>query len=147
MIRPLNPDNARKYIYAISLSDNWRMTDHILTNNLFIPEQHTFRAELSTLHELPRTVEYIKSGKRRGGHTGVDSSNGPQTRLPLFPIFKKRILFSVEAHIWLNGYVNKQNCRIWSEANPLVHVETLLHPEKLTVWCALWADGIVLQKR
>ncbi|GFX45041.1 DUF4817 domain-containing protein [Trichonephila clavipes] len=23
-----------------------------------------------------------------------------------------------EAHFWLNGYVNKQNCRIWSEANP-----------------------------
>ncbi|GFU17566.1 hypothetical protein TNCV_3988951 [Trichonephila clavipes] len=45
---------------------------------------------------------------------------------------------SDEAHFWLNGYVNKQNCRIWSEANPQVYVETPLHPEKLTVWCALW---------
>ncbi|GFV09069.1 hypothetical protein TNCV_3723061, partial [Trichonephila clavipes] len=52
-----------------------------------------------------------------------------------------------EAHFWLNGYVNKQNCRIWSEANPQVNVETPLHPEKLTVWCALWAGGILLQKR
>ncbi|GFX55355.1 hypothetical protein TNCV_3969091 [Trichonephila clavipes] len=51
------------------------------------------------------------------------------------------------AHFWLNGYVNKQNCRIWSEANPQVYVETPLHPEKLTVWCALWAGGILLQKR
>ncbi|GFW05895.1 putative transposable element [Trichonephila clavipes] len=48
-----------------------------------------------------------------------------------------------EAHFWLNGYVNKQNCRIWSEANPQVYVETPLHPEKLTVWCALWAGGII----
>ncbi|GFW96118.1 hypothetical protein TNCV_958311 [Trichonephila clavipes] len=47
----------------------------------------------------------------------------------------------------LNGYVNKQNGRIWSEANPQVYVETPLHPEKLTVWCALWAGGILLQKR
>ncbi|GFY13056.1 transposable element Tc3 transposase [Trichonephila clavipes] len=47
--------------------------------------------------------------------------------------FHKRILFSDEAHFWLNGYVNKQNCRIWSEANPQVYVETPLHPEKLTV--------------
>ncbi|GFV19671.1 tc3a_0 protein [Trichonephila clavipes] len=61
--------------------------------------------------------------------------------------FDKRILFSDEAHFWLNGYVNKQNCRIWSEANPQVYVETPLHPEKLTVWCALWAGGILLQKR
>ncbi|GFT53113.1 hypothetical protein TNCV_4232451 [Trichonephila clavipes] len=52
-----------------------------------------------------------------------------------------------EAHFWLNGYVNKQNCRIWSEANPQVYVETPLYPEKLTVWCALWAGGILLQKR
>ncbi|GFV76569.1 transposable element Tc3 transposase [Trichonephila clavipes] len=56
----------------------------------------------------------------------------------------KGILFKGdEAHFWLNGYVNKQNCRIWSEANPQVYVETPLHPEKLTVWCALWAGGII----
>ncbi|GFU70511.1 transposable element Tcb1 transposase [Trichonephila clavipes] len=29
------------------------------------------------------------------------------------------------------------------EANPQVYVETPLHPEKLTVWCALWAGGII----
>ncbi|GFT78205.1 hypothetical protein TNCV_4335721, partial [Trichonephila clavipes] len=52
-----------------------------------------------------------------------------------------------EVHFWLNDYVKKQNCRIWSEANPQVYVETPLHPEKLTVWCALWAGGILLQKR
>ncbi|GFU41956.1 hypothetical protein TNCV_4676661 [Trichonephila clavipes] len=67
--------------------------------------------------------------------------NGPKT-IAVVPDFHKRILFSDEAHFWLNGYVNKQNCRIWSEANPQVYVETPLHPEKLTVWCALWAGGI-----
>ncbi|GFU23119.1 putative transposable element [Trichonephila clavipes] len=55
----------------------------------------------------------------------------------------ERILFSDEAHFWLNGYVNKQNCRIWSEANPQVYVETPLHLEKLTVCYALWAGGII----
>ncbi|GFU23237.1 putative transposable element [Trichonephila clavipes] len=48
-----------------------------------------------------------------------------------------------EVHFWLNGYVKKQNCHIWSEANPQVYVETPLHPEKRTVWCALWAGGII----
>ncbi|GFU54344.1 uncharacterized protein TNCV_577091 [Trichonephila clavipes] len=70
-----------------------------------------------------------------------------QNEIAVVPDFHKRILFSDEAHFWLNGYVNKQNCRIWSEANPQVYVETSLHPEKLTVWCALWAGGIQLQKR
>ncbi|GFX37976.1 hypothetical protein TNCV_3835771 [Trichonephila clavipes] len=66
-----------------------------------------------------------------------------QNEIAVVPDFHKRILFSDEAHFWLNGYVNKQNCRIWSEANPQVYVETPLHPEKLTVWGALWAGGII----
>ncbi|GFW94418.1 hypothetical protein TNCV_2701391 [Trichonephila clavipes] len=70
-----------------------------------------------------------------------------QNEIAVVPDFHKRILFSDEAHFWLNDYVNKQNCRIWSEANPQVYVETPLHPEQLTVWCALWAGGILLQKR
>ncbi|GFV50931.1 hypothetical protein TNCV_2602521 [Trichonephila clavipes] len=70
-----------------------------------------------------------------------------QNEIAVVPDFHKRISFSDEAHFWLNGYVNKQNCRIWSEANPQVYVETPLHPEKLTVWCALWAGGNILQKR
>ncbi|GFW20982.1 DUF4817 domain-containing protein [Trichonephila clavipes] len=56
-----------------------------------------------------------------------------QNEIAVVPDFHKRILFSDEAHFWLNGYVNKQNCRIWSEANP----------EKLTGWFALWAGGII----
>ncbi|GFU76882.1 DDE_3 domain-containing protein [Trichonephila clavipes] len=69
-----------------------------------------------------------------------------QNEIAVVPDFHKRILFSDEVHFWLNGYVNKQNFRIWSEANPQLYVETPLHPEILTVWCALWAGGILLQK-
>ncbi|GFY35565.1 transposable element Tcb2 transposase [Trichonephila clavipes] len=56
-----------------------------------------------------------------------------QNEIAVVPDFHKRFLFSDEAHFWLNGYVNKQNCRICSEANPKVYVETPSHPEKLTV--------------
>ncbi|GFW92536.1 hypothetical protein TNCV_518531 [Trichonephila clavipes] len=67
------------------------------------------------------------------GHEFVEWA---QNDIAVVPAFHKRILFSDEAHFWLNDYINKQNCRIWSEANPQVYVETPLHPEKLTVWCA-----------
>ncbi|GFT38573.1 putative DD41D transposase [Trichonephila clavipes] len=66
-----------------------------------------------------------------------------QNEIDVVPDFHKRNFFSDEAHFWLNGYVNKQNCRIWSETNPQVYVEAPLHPEKLTVWCALWAGAII----
>ncbi|GFU18821.1 uncharacterized protein TNCV_1085631 [Trichonephila clavipes] len=91
-----------------------------------------------------------ESGKNKGRPHIVLSINDHQARrrfvewaqneIAVVPDFHKRILFSDEAHFWLNGYVNKHNCRIWSEASPQVYVETPLHPEKLTVWCALWAD-------
>ncbi|GFY12740.1 uncharacterized protein TNCV_4283981, partial [Trichonephila clavipes] len=61
-----------------------------------------------------------------------------QNEIAVVPDFHKRILFSDEAHFWLNGYVNKQNCRIWSEANPQVYVETPLHPEKTDCFGALY---------
>ncbi|GFU34813.1 uncharacterized protein TNCV_2320061 [Trichonephila clavipes] len=47
-----------------------------------------------------------------------------QNEIAVVPDFHKRILFSDEAHFWLNGYVNEQNCRIGSEANPQVAMIT-----------------------
>ncbi|GFV65012.1 transposable element Tc3 transposase [Trichonephila clavipes] len=52
--------------------------------------------------------------------------------IAVVPDFHKRILFRDEAHFWLNGYVDNQNCCIWGEANPQVYGETPLLPEKLT---------------
>jgi len=59
------------------------------------------------------------------------------------PYFYRKIVFSDEAHFSLNGFVNKQNCRIWSETNPKAFFETSMYPEKCTVWCALHAGGII----
>ena len=42
--------------------------------------------------------------------------------------FHRKIIFSDEAHFWLNGFVNKQNIRYWSTTNPNVLLETPLHP-------------------
>ena len=53
------------------------------------------------------------------------------------------IFFSDEAYFTLGGYANKQNCRIWSSENSQVIEERPLHTEKVTVWCALWSEGVV----
>ncbi|XP_055308848.1 uncharacterized protein LOC129572772 [Sitodiplosis mosellana] len=59
------------------------------------------------------------------------------------PLFSTRILFSDEAHFTLNGHVNKHNCRIWGEEQPEQVQELPLHPLRTTVWCGLWAGGII----
>ncbi|GFX65007.1 hypothetical protein TNCV_451451 [Trichonephila clavipes] len=82
-----------------------------------------------------------------GASCQIDHLSGTSVHAPQCPRSRNLRWVNNEAHFRLNGYVNKQNCRIWSEANLQVYVETPLHPEKLTVWCALWAGGILLQKR
>ncbi|GFW38436.1 putative LOC101896122 [Trichonephila clavipes] len=110
------------------------------------------RSPLRSLIELLFWYQYITNvngwespSRAFGTKLSMKFVEWAQNEIAVVPDFHKRILFSDEAHFWLNGYVNKQNCRIWSEANPqvYVYVETPLHPEKLTVWGALWAGGII----
>lgn len=53
------------------------------------------------------------------------------------------VFWSDEAHFHLNGYVNKQNCRFWSQVNPRQKHQRPLHSPKVTVWCALSVNGII----
>jgi len=64
-------------------------------------------------------------------------------QLEVDPNFGKKIIFSDEAHFWMNGYVNKQNCRIWDDINPHEIHQHQMHPEKVTVWCGFWSGGII----
>ncbi|GFW86514.1 hypothetical protein TNCV_4332981 [Trichonephila clavipes] len=117
---------------------------------IVVPDKAKKRATYLGICFLPHNQKSqgVRSGDR-GGHAvfGKISSSHVRLSIPVLTIVGLSSLVRDEAHFWLNGYVNKQNCRIWSEANPQVYVETPLHPEKLTVWCALWAGGILLQKR
>ncbi|GFV78724.1 hypothetical protein TNCV_3168251 [Trichonephila clavipes] len=69
---------------------------------------------------------YLKCPEIRGGLRQLEASSGKSALL-------------VE---WLRQQTKLPHL---SEANPQVYVETPLHPEKLTVWCVLWAGGILLQ--
>ena len=50
------------------------------------------------------------------------------------------LIMSDEAHFQLNGFVNKQNCRIWATENPRVLHQRQLHPAKCTDWCGVSSE-------
>lgn len=64
-------------------------------------------------------------------------------QLEVDPNFGRKIMFTDEAHFWLSGFINKQNCRIWSDENQREIHQGPLHSEKVTIWCALWCGGII----
>ncbi|GFW95986.1 retrovirus-related Pol polyprotein from transposon TNT 1-94 [Trichonephila clavipes] len=133
---------AKEFIWLKNVIDNKSLNLELSENVMFCDNQaaisfskspvENYRTKhIDVRYHFLRNLIYDKIRRRA------------QNEIAVVPDFHKRILFSDEAHFWLNGYVNKQNCRIWSEANPQVYVETPLHPEKLTVWFALWAGGII----
>ena len=53
------------------------------------------------------------------------------------------MLMTDEEQFHLNGFVNKQNLRYWRVENPLILSEKELHPQSVTVWCAIMCDRII----
>ncbi|GFX92584.1 uncharacterized protein TNCV_2520431 [Trichonephila clavipes] len=49
------------------------------------------------------------------------------------------ILWSNEAHFYLSGTINTQNCRIWAKENPRTHKEIPIRSPKVPVWCGFKA--------
>lgn len=51
--------------------------------------------------------------------------------------------FTDESHFWLDGYVNKQNYRIWGTENPRAFETASTSRTRVTVWCAVSAVGLI----
>lgn len=65
-------------------------------------------------------------------------------RINLHQNFLYKICFSDESTFSLNGEVNRQNCRYWSDTNP--HLYRQVHtqrPQKLNVWAGILGDHII----
>ena len=57
--------------------------------------------------------------------------------------FSSKIILSDEAHFHLDGFVNRQNCRVWDSKNPRVINGKQIHPQRVTVWCGFWTGSII----
>lgn len=60
------------------------------------------------------------------------------------PHFLFNICFSDECSFFLNGTVNRHNCRYWSDFNPRIfHEVHTQRPQKLNVWAGIFGNRIV----
>ncbi|GBM60197.1 hypothetical protein AVEN_273508-1 [Araneus ventricosus] len=58
-------------------------------------------------------------------------------------IYVGNIRFSDEAYFNFDGFVNKQNWRIWGTENPHVALPSFLYSPKVMVWDAISSKGII----
>lgn len=59
-------------------------------------------------------------------------------------IVVSNICFSDECTFFLNGHVNRQNCRYWSEDNPHIFREGATQwPQKINVWAGILGNAVI----
>lgn len=122
-----NPDTSIRH-RAQELNLSTTTLHRILTNDLSL---HAYKIQLA---------QELKPDDHLKRRTFV---NWLQEQRQVDADFSQKIIFSDEAHFHLGGFVNKQNCRIWAAENPRTIVEKPLYPQKVTVWCAFFANGII----
>ena len=122
-----NPDTSIRH-RAQELNLSRTSLQRILTNDLSL---YAYKVQLT---------QELKPDDHLKHHTFV---NWVHKQRQTDDDFLQKIIFSDEAHFHLCGFVNKQNCRIWAHENPRQIVEKPLHPQKVTVWCAFSANGII----
>lgn len=144
---PVRQRNARsaENIAAVreSVQENPRQSIPRRAQELGLSQTSTWRILRRDLGLHPYKIQLTQELKVNDHRQRRLFADWASERLEEDPNFGRKIIFSDEAHFWMNGYVNKQNCRIWDDANPHEVHQVAMHPQKVTVWCGFWAGGVI----
>lgn len=144
---PVRQRNARstENVTAVreSIQENPRQSIPRRAQELGLSQTSTWRILRRDLGLHPYKIQLTQELKVNDHRQRRSFGDWALERLEEDPNFGRKIIFSDEAHFWMNGYVNKHNCRIWDDANPHEIHQVLMHPQKVTVWCGFWAGGVI----
>ena len=144
---PVRQRNARSAANIAAVNQSVREDPNLSVSRrsqeLGISQTSTWRILRLDLGLYPYKIQLTQELKPNDHSLRRNFADWVLEQLEVDANFGEKIIFSDEAHFWLNGFVNKQNCRIWGESNPQQMQQLPMHPEKLTVWCGLWSGGII----
>jgi len=128
------PENIERVREAFERSPRWSAVQHATTLGI------TPRSVQRILHDLHYHLYKIQIVQAVNTHKYGALVRFCQEMLDLIgedEDLVNNIWMSDEAHFLVSGFVNKQNFRYWSQANPRALHEKPLHSQKVTVWCAI----------
>lgn len=97
---------------------------------------------LATLALFPYKIQIVQKIRPTDYQKRLDFAMSLQQKVEEDPDFIHKLIMSDEAHFTLNGFVNKQNSRIWAKENPRSIHQRELHALKCTVWCGVSSEKI-----
>lgn len=103
----------------------------------------TYRLMRQSLHLYPYKIQTRQPLSAAAFAARETFANDMVQRIDDGDMHVGSIWFTDEAYFYLDGFVNKQNWRIWGTENPHVAVPSSLHPQKVLVWAAISSKGII----
>ncbi|GFW81989.1 putative DD41D transposase [Trichonephila clavipes] len=135
------PENNR--LLKQMFLEDWQLLHHELLDNLVLRLNKSKRLQLTKEHAYwavdDREIYMCFNESRFGWEQLWRKQNASVVSWQQLFNLMEAVVCALLVE-WLH---QQKKTGIWSEANPQVYVETPLYPEKLTVWCALWAGGII----
>lgn len=128
---------------SASVNKNPNLSIRRRSSELEVSETSLWRILRNDLHFRPFKIQLTQELKTFDHSSRRIFADWVLNHLQVDADFGNKIIFSDEAHFELNGFVNKQNCRIWGDSNPQQFQQMRMHSEKLTAWCGLWSGGII----
>jgi len=135
------PENIERFREAFERSPRRSTVRH--TTTLGITSRSVRRILHNDLHYHPYKIQIVQALNTRDYGTRVRFCQEMLDLIGEVEDLVNNIWVSNEAHFHVSGFVNKQNFRYWSQANPRALHEKPLHFQKVTVWCAMSASGII----
>lgn len=141
--RPLSactPENQLRVQQAVTASPTRSVTQHAQALNL---SDRSIRRMLHKMSFHPYKIALVQQLSDQDKQQRIGFC---RTFLQLrndHPEIEHNLFMSDEAHFYLDGFVNKQNCRHWATENPHELHQRPLHSLKVTVWCAVSSTRII----
>lgn len=102
------------------------------------------RQALKLNHFHPYKMQILQELREDDPDRRIEFCEEMTQKLHDTPDLLKNICFSDECTFFLNGAVNKHNCRYWSDENPHLFREGhTQYPQKINVWAGILGDKII----
>ncbi|XP_065084407.1 uncharacterized protein LOC135706689 [Ochlerotatus camptorhynchus] len=111
-VREQNASTVRK-----SEQENPRQSTPRRAQELGLSQASTWRILRRELGLHPYKIQLTQELKLNGHRQRRLFADWLLEQLETDADFARKIFLSDEAHFWMNGYANKQNCRIWDKTN------------------------------
>lgn len=108
-----------------------------------MPSASTIHRILKEANFHPYKIQLIHQLKPQDCVKRVKHAQDQLVLIENHPNFLNSLVFSDKAHFHIQGMVNKQDFRYWSQTNPQWSQELPLHSPRITVWAAIGCHGVV----